>query len=122
MAGVRSMNEWNCNNRTARKSLLQSGSCQVGVSGCQVGLLAAPLPRARAAEGGPHNHNVRKHAKMYALSMATPPQAGAPLCSLNFIPEPPGGFERGLLHPRPSRWDSHVWYLARLDGRTRRAR
>ena len=26
------------------------------VNSCQVGLLAAPLPRARAAEGGPHTH------------------------------------------------------------------
>ena len=31
-------------------------TCQAGVNSCQVGLLAAPLPRARAAEGGPHAH------------------------------------------------------------------
>ena len=48
------MNEWNYNDRVARKSLLQSGKCQAGVNSCQVVLLAAPLPRARAAEGGPH--------------------------------------------------------------------
>ena len=56
MAGVCSVNEQNCNDRVARKSLLQSGTCQAGVNSCQVGLLAAPLPRARAAEGGPHTH------------------------------------------------------------------
>ena len=39
--------------------MLQSGTCQAGVNSCQVGLLAAPhtmLPRAHAAEGGPHTH------------------------------------------------------------------
>ena len=46
MAGVCSTNEWNYNNRMARKSLLQSGTCQAGVNSCQVELLAAPLPRA----------------------------------------------------------------------------
>ena len=35
---------------------LQNGTCQVGVNSCQVGLRSAPLPRARAAEGGPHTH------------------------------------------------------------------
>ena len=50
------MNEQNHYNRTARKSLLQSGTCQAGVNSCQVGLSSAPLPRARAAEGGPHTH------------------------------------------------------------------
>ena len=35
---------------------LQSGACQAGVNSCQVGLRSAPLPRARAAEGGPHTH------------------------------------------------------------------
>ena len=42
------------------KSLLQRGTCQVlhqaGVNSCQVGLLSAPLPRARAAEGGPRTN------------------------------------------------------------------
>ena len=56
MAGARSVNEQNYNDRAARKLLLQSGTCQAGVNSCQVGLLAAPLPRARAAEGGPHTH------------------------------------------------------------------
>ena len=31
-------------------------TCQAGVNSCQVGLFAAPLPRARAAEGGPHTY------------------------------------------------------------------
>ena len=44
------MNEWNYNDQIARKSLLQSGTCQAGVNSCQVGLLAAPRPRARAAK------------------------------------------------------------------------
>ena len=35
---------------------LQSGTCQAGVNSCQVGLWAAPLPCARAAEGGPHTY------------------------------------------------------------------
>ena len=56
MAGVCSVNEQNYNDRAARKLLLQSGTCQAGVNSCQVGLLAAPLPRARAAEGGPHTY------------------------------------------------------------------
>ena len=39
--------------------MLQSGTCQTGVNSCQVGtdLLSAPLPRARAAEGGPHTYS-----------------------------------------------------------------
>ena len=81
IAGVCSANEWNYNDRVARKSLLQSGACQAGVNSCQVGLLAAPLPRARAAEGGPPhlfapaNHkcgNICPQTGMCSLSMATP--------------------------------------------------
>ena len=48
--------EQNYNDRIAGKLLLQSGTCQAGVNSCQIGLLAAPLPRARAAEGGPHTY------------------------------------------------------------------
>ena len=55
---------------------LQSGTCQAGVNvnSCQVGLRSAPLPRARAAEGGPtlvcaSKSQVRKHTKMCALSL-----------------------------------------------------
>ena len=36
--------------------MLQSGTCQAGVNSCQVGLWSAPLPRARAAEGGPYTY------------------------------------------------------------------
>ena len=38
------------------KLSLQSGTCQAGVNSCQVGLLSAPLPPARAAEGSPCTH------------------------------------------------------------------
>ena len=31
-------------------------TCQAGVNSCQVGLWSAPLPRARAAEGGPRTY------------------------------------------------------------------
>ena len=88
----------------ARKSLLQSGTCQVGVNSCQVGLSSAPLPRARArararaAEGGPHAHLRQQITSAETCEDVRPehshhPHAGAPLCSLKFIPEPPGGFE-----------------------------
>ena len=46
----------------------------------------------------PANHkcgNICPQTGMCSLSIATPPHAGAPLCSraLEFIPEPPGGFK-----------------------------
>ena len=92
------MHEQNCNNRMARKSLLQSGACQAGVNSCHVGLLAEPLPRARAAEGGPHTHLRQQITSAETCEDVRPehghtPHAGAPLRSLKFIPEPPGGFE-----------------------------
>ena len=80
---------------------LQSGTCQAGVNSCQVGLRSAPLPRARAAEGGPHTYLRQQitSAETYEdvrpeYSHPPPPRGGgAPLCSLKFIPEPPGGLE-----------------------------
>ena len=35
---------------------IPSASCTDEVNSCQVDLLSAPLPRARAAEGGPRTH------------------------------------------------------------------
>ena len=82
----------------ARKSLLQSSTCQAGVNSCQVGLLSAPLPCARAAEGGPHTHLRQQITSAETCEDVRPehshtPMRGAPLCSLKFIPEPPGGFK-----------------------------
>ena len=86
-------------NLIARKSLLQSGTCQAGVNSCQVGLLSAPLPRARAAEGGPRTYLRQQitSAETYVRRQDVRPEyshtphVGAPLCSLKFIPQPPGG-------------------------------
>ena len=121
------MNEWNYYDRTARKSLLQSGTCQAGVNSCQVGLLAAPLPRARAAEGGPtlvcaSKSQVWKHV---SADRDVLPEHGNPPMRGRHCVHNPRRFRTSawdMLYPRPSRWDAHVWHWARLGGRTRRAR
>jgi hypothetical protein len=61
---------------------------------------------------------------MCSLSMATPPCGGATAFT-GVHSRTTRRFQtsaQDVLHPRPSRWDGHVWHWARLGGRTRRAR
>ena len=55
---------------TAKRVLVQLSrrhTCQAGVNSCQVGLWSAPLPRARAAEGGPHTYVTGMHGYRYGM-------------------------------------------------------